>query len=99
MSRYIHTSTPPFPPISLLNVCTHTNYTCTHHQVPHFQYEYGENERLMQQRFGPATAQMLYFARILRENYPSPSTYRIFVDRRWILFLPSSSQNDYMMCQ
>ena len=26
---------------------------------------------------------MMYFARLLSETYPSPITYRLFVDRRW----------------
>ena len=52
-------------------------------KVKHYQREYSESERAAQDRFGPATAQMLYFARILRERYPAPVTYRLFVDRRW----------------
>lgn len=53
-------------------------------KVTHYQYEYNDRERKVQERFGSATAQMLFFARFLREHYPdSPVTYRIFVDRRW----------------
>ena len=52
-------------------------------KVVHYQYEYTDVERRFQDRFGSATAQMLYFARILRERHPSQVTYRLFVDRRW----------------
>ena len=52
-------------------------------KVVHYQYEYSDVERRFQDRFGSATAQMLYFARILRERHPSQVTYRLFVDRRW----------------
>ena len=52
-------------------------------KAKHYQWEYSESERVAQDRFGPATAQMLYFARLLRTRYPAPLTYRIFVDRRW----------------
>ena len=52
-------------------------------QVKHYQYEYGEEEKWAQDNLGSAAAQMLYFARLLRETYDSPCTYRLFVDRRW----------------
>ena len=50
--------------------------------MPHFQREFGPREREIQDVYGPAAAQMMYFARLLR-TYESPSTYRIFTDRRW----------------
>ena len=52
-------------------------------KVTHYQREYNEMERQLQNRFGSSTAQMCYFARLLRERYPSDITYRIFTDRRW----------------
>ena len=52
-------------------------------KVRHYQREFSDYERQMQDRFGPATAQMMYFARVLRQRYPSNITYRIFSDRRW----------------
>ena len=53
-------------------------------KVTHYQHEYGPREREIQDRFGSAPAQMVYFARMLRENYDSPHvTYRLFTDRRW----------------
>ena len=52
-------------------------------KVEHFQPEYGPREREIQQSLGAAPAQMVYFARLLREKFDSPITYRIFTDRRW----------------
>ena len=52
-------------------------------KVPHYQHEYGQVERSAQDRFGSAPAQMLHFARKLREDHDSPVVYRIFTDRRW----------------
>ena len=40
-------------------------------------------EKWAQDNYGSASAQMLHFARLLRERYDSPSTYRFFADRRW----------------
>ena len=51
-------------------------------RVAHYQHEYNQREREVQDKFGSGTAQMVYFARVLRQ-YDSPSTYRIFTDRRW----------------
>ena len=60
------------------------------HKVDHFQNEFDENDRDVQRKHGPAAAQMIYFARKLREyDLPDdpdadfPSKYRIFTDRRW----------------
>ena len=52
-------------------------------RVTHYQHEYGKREREIQDQFGSATAQMVYFARQLHEHYSSPITYRLFTDRRW----------------
>ena len=52
-------------------------------QVKHYQWEYGTREKWVQDSYGSASAQMMYFARLLRERYDSPSTYRFFTDRRW----------------
>jgi len=52
-------------------------------KVTHYQHEYSDVERQAQDRFGSATAQMIYFTRLLRENFDSPITYRMFTDRRW----------------
>ena len=52
-------------------------------KVVHYQHEYNELERSVQDRFGSAPAQMMYFARLLREKFDSPVTYRLFTDRRW----------------
>ena len=51
--------------------------------MAHYQHEYSDVERDIQERFGSAPAQMIHFARLLRENFDSPVTYRMFVDRRW----------------
>ena len=66
-----------------LHIYLHNTHLHTHTQVVHFQPEYGDRERQLHTRFGSAAAQMVYFARLLRERYPSDITYRIFVDRRW----------------
>ena len=52
-------------------------------KVAHYQHEYEQDERNAQCRFGSAPAQMLHFARKLREDHDSPIVYRIFTDRRW----------------
>ena len=52
-------------------------------KVTHYQYEYNDRERKAQDKFGSATAQMLYFARFLRDASAATYVYRIFVDRRW----------------
>ena len=51
-------------------------------KVEYYQREYNAAERSMQLYWGPATAQMMYFARLVR-SFQSPSTYRFFTDRRW----------------
>ena len=52
-------------------------------KVTHYQHEYSDVERQAQDRFGSATAQMIYFAGLLHENFDNPITYRMFTDRRW----------------
>ena len=55
-------------------------------QVTHYQHEFNADERSCQDTIGVAAAQMLYFARVLRERDNDPDQrmcYRIFTDRRW----------------
>lgn len=53
-------------------------------KVKHYQPEYSSVERNTQDLYGAAAAQMIYFARKLREFTPdNPMTYRLFADSRW----------------
>ena len=58
-------------------------------KVRHFQQEFNENERVVQVKYGATAAQMVHFARKLREYDPKDhsdqyaSIYRLFTDRRW----------------
>ena len=58
-------------------------------KVQHFQKEFNADERDVQTKHGATAAQMVHFARKLREYDPKDpvanyaSTYRLFTDRRW----------------
>ena len=55
-------------------------------RVPHYQPEYNVKDREVQDKFGSTAAQIVYFARKLRESdmgATSDICYRVFVDRRW----------------
>ena len=59
-------------------------------KVQHFQKEFSVTDRDVQVKHGVTAAQMVYFARKLREYDPKnegattfASTYRLFTDRRW----------------
>ena len=57
-------------------------------KVNHFQKEFNDNERDIQTKYGATAAQMVHFARKLREYDPKEgddyvSIYRLFTDRRW----------------
>lgn len=59
-------------------------------KVVHYQSEFSLTEREIQRKYGATAAQMVYFARKLREFDPKDrvtdsfsSTYRLFTDRRW----------------
>ena len=60
-------------------------------KVPHYQTEYSPADRDIQDKWGPATGHMQYFARQLRSYDPQPHlpsnrksmTYRIHCDKRW----------------
>jgi len=64
-------------------------------KAQHYQHEYTKVDRLFQNRFGTAPAQMLYFARVLRSLDPEDGrrvgsktqVYRLFCDRRWDSFI------------
>ena len=60
-------------------------------KVPHYQFEYDQTDRDIQDKWGPTAAHMHYFARQLRAYDPQPDlpphskdmTYRFFCDKRW----------------
>ena len=60
-------------------------------KVPHYQFEYSQADRDMQDKWGPTTGHMHYFARQLRSYDPQPHlpsnrkgmTYRLHCDKRW----------------
>ena len=58
-------------------------------KTTHFQYEFGDREREIQNKYGVTCAQMCYFARKLRDYDPADdegqldSIYRLYTDRRW----------------
>ena len=53
-------------------------------RVTHYQHEYNEVEREVQDELGSCPAQMMWFARTLRSFDPDHALiYRLFSDRRW----------------
>ena len=51
----------------------------------HYQPEYDQEDRAIQDKYGATAAQIVYFAKKLRESDMGGDdvTYRVFVDRRW----------------
>lgn len=53
-------------------------------QIPHYQYEYNADDRLVYDQHGATVAQMFHFARVLRSMDPDPGmVYNFFADKRW----------------